>query len=169
MNKKKINEKLATLLNLLKELKEMERGSGMLNIRQNKIRQFMNKTMELYLSVQVAPSLKSETQFKQYLSESANLLNGLIGDLLVYISSIESIVTSIMEEGEWYKVCWRRSALESLKEMYQNTVFEQYFYEINTEDDLDDILERKAKKEGGLAEEEIPTGIPSSHWWWWSE
>ncbi|MGF1490240.1 MAG: hypothetical protein ACFBSE_24380 [Prochloraceae cyanobacterium] len=161
--------KLPTIIDLLKDLKDLERGTETLYLRQDKINYFMDLTMELYLSVQLDPSLKSESQFQEYINESANLLCGVIGDLLLYISSIEKIVTLIMEVGEWRKVCWRRSAIESLKELYQNTVFEQYFSEIDTEDDLDLILESKGKKEGPVSEEEIPDGIPSSHWWWWGE
>ena len=170
ITKKELNKKLADLLDSLKDLKDLERGTETLYLRQDKINYFMDLTMELYLSVQLDPSLKSESQFQEYLNESANLLCGItIWDLLSYISSIESIVKMIMEVGEWRKVCWRRSAIESLKELYKNTVFEQYFDEIDTEDDLDLILESKGKKEGPLSEEEIPDGIPSSHWWWWGE
>ena len=169
ITKEELHNKTASIINLLKELDRLDRGVEMINTRKIKTRQIMDRIFKLYLSVQLDPSLKSESQFQEYLNESANLLCGVIWDLLSYISSIESIVKMIMEVGEWRKVCWRRSAIESLKELYKNTVFEQYFSEIDTEDDLDLILESKGKKEGPVSEEEIPDGIPSSHWWWWGE
>lgn len=169
MNQEQLDKKLTSLINSLKELNVLEMGTDMINIRRTKIREFMDENMDLYLATLAHPSLKSEEQFHKYINETANLLCGVIGDLLLYISSIEKIVTLIMEVGEWRKVCWRRSAVEAVKELYKNTVFEQYFSEIDTEDDLDLILESKGKKEGPVSEEEIPDGIPSSHWWWWGE
>ena len=169
ITKEELHNKTASILNLLKELDRLDRGVEMINTRKIKTRQIMDRIFKFYLSVQLDPSLKSESQFQEYLNESANLLCGVIWDLLSYISSIESIVKMIMEVGEWRKVCWRRSAIESLKELYKNTIFEQYFNEIDTEDDLDLILESKGKKEGPVSEEEIPDGVPLSHWWWWGE
>ena len=87
----------------------------------------------------------------------------------MYVNSIERIAGSILEPGEWEKLFWRRSAIEALKELYQDTVFEQYFYQIEIDEDTEERLEFLSQREGPVSEDDIPKGIPSSHWWWWGE
>ncbi|MGF1485879.1 MAG: hypothetical protein ACFBSE_02075 [Prochloraceae cyanobacterium] len=170
MNKKQFNDKLGTIIYWLKELKAFRLEEDTFSLRENKMRGIMNEIMEVYLAIQADSSLKSDPDFQRFLNDSSILLcRTMISDMPRYISSVERILTFTLEPGEWVKVCWRRSAIEAIKELYPNTVFEQYFSEIDTEDDLDLILESRGKKEGPVSEEEIPNGIPSSHWWWWGE
>jgi len=170
MNKKQFHEKLEIIPDLIKELNGLSLEEKTFPIRRSKTRVIMNQIMEVYLAIQADSPLKSDPIFQRYLNETADLLYGRItADIHLYISSIEKIVALTLEPGEWEKVCWQRSAIEALKELYPNTVFEQYFDEIDTSDDLDERLEFLSKREGPVSKEEIPNGIPSYHWWWWGE
>ena len=170
MNKKQFYEKLESIINSIKELNELSLEDKTISIRKHNMRAVMNEIMEVYLAIQVDSSLKSDSEFERYLNESAKLFYGTItADIHMYIRSIESLLNLISEPGEWEKICWRRSALEALKELYQNTVFEKYLDQIDTDEDFNERLEFLSEREGPVSEEEIPNGIPSSHWWWWGE
>jgi len=50
----------------------------------------------------------------------------MISDMARYISLLEKILILTLQPGEWEKVCWRRSAIEAIKELYPNTVLAAY-------------------------------------------
>ena len=159
----------------LYSLKQAKESKQVKNISEAKIRpselidSFMNEILRLYLFIENQPSYKKDIKYQNFIKNSEYILRRLIYQIVKYILQIESEFDSDFYYAEQWKnrVCWKRSAVEALKEMYKGTFLEQFYYELDTED-LDDSIEMRAHKEGGLKEDQIPKGIPTSHWWWWS-
>ncbi|MET8778852.1 hypothetical protein ABZV58_27935 [Nocardia sp. NPDC004654] len=68
--------------------------------------------------------------------------------------------------GGWFEPSLRRSALQLLCDQYPGVA--NRLSEDNREDlaEIDQTLREVAPDIEPLAEEEIPTGLPESHWWW---
>lgn len=136
---------------------------------------FMAGYFELYLLLRNNPDLKLDSKYKNFIEESQNILGYLTSDLNHYISELEYKTGSTYYGNEWEEiVCLSRSAIEAVKEIYRGTEFEKIYegddpeiLDLDTED-IDDLIEMRAHKEGYLKEEDIPREIPTSHWWWWS-
>lgn len=90
---------------------------------------------------------------------------------------IESLLVSIEDDYEhfevevdfykWPGIPWKRSALEFIFQFFQKTCsrdsdFESWLTE--TDENL-----RQAQSVMGTFDDEVPQGIPHSHWWWWDE
>lgn len=171
MDQKEFHEKLAIIISSIKELNTLNLEEKTFSIRESKMRGVMNKILEIYLAIKVDSDLKSDPVFQHYLDESANLFYGTItADIHMYVNSIERIAGSILEPGEWEKLFWLISAFEAFKELYQGTVFEQYLVDrVEIDEDTEERMELLSQREGPVSKDDIPKGIPSSHWWWWGE
>ena len=172
MNTEQFQAHLELILNLIQKTEELQETK---TITETKVRreqltnQFMSRILELYLAIKTSSTSSTlSAKYKTYIEKSEYSLRSLISELISYINATEDKLRSTFYDKEWEEIiCRRRSAIEALKEMYESTFFAQFYYELDTED-LDDSIEMRAHKEGGLKEEQIPKGIPTSHWWWWS-
>jgi hypothetical protein len=139
--------------------------------RRTEVRAFMDGLLNLYLALKADLSIEVEPQFQNYLRESADLLTWITFDIGIFISEINQALRELFYSDEWFGICRNRSAVEALRELYQNTnLGEHLSVEPNLSDldtrDLDGEIRLKGE-EGFLSQEQIPAGIPSSHWWWW--
>ena len=171
MNKEEFENHLDSTLRLLEKAKELRYSddSTLVETEQKRLTDFfMDEVTKLYLATKTSSSYK-DAKYREFVRNSAYILNKLSSEIVDYIIKTENEVTGSFYYAEQWenRVCWRRSAIEALKEIYKNTSFEKFYYELDTED-LDDSIEMRAHKEGGLKEDQIPKGIPTSHWWWWS-
>ena len=178
MNQNQLHKYLALILRLLKETEAIRKAKPVTETgseREQITDQFMSRYLELYLLTRNNPDLKLDEKYRDFIEQSQHLLRGLRFELNRYVSEIESRLRTIFEYNEWEAIiCPRRSAVEAVKEMYRGTSFEEFYEGENPEalildtEDLDDSIEMRAHKEGYLKEDQIPKGIPTSHWWWWS-
>ena len=69
------------------------------------------------------------------------------------------------EEGDWYEISMRRSALQSLMDDYAGTPADGI---VETEDieELDEVLRRVGPNQPPVPPEFVPRGLPEHHWWW---
>lgn len=171
MNKQVLYQDLERLLTVLRMLhpcsanyRNIERRTG--------VRAFMDGLLNLYLALKADPSIETEPQFQNYLRESADLLTRITFGIGIFISEINQALREPFYSDEWFGICRNRSAVEALRELYQNTNLGEH---LSVEPDLSDLDTRdldgeirlKGEKEGFPSQEQIPAGIPSSHWWWW--
>ena len=178
MNQEQFHKHLALILRLLKETEAIRKAKPVTETgseREQITDQFMSRYLELYLLIKNDPDLKLDEKYRDFIAESQYLLKGLTFELNRYVSEIENRLRTTFYYNEWEGIiCPGRSAVEAVKEMYQGTAFEEFYegdnpdaLDLNTED-LDLSIEMRAHKEGYLKEDQIPKGIPTSHWWWWS-
>ena len=178
MDKEQFCNHLELILNLLKETKSIRKTKPITETsseRKQVTNQFMSRYLELYLSIKNNLSLKSDEKYQNFIEQSKYFLSHLTSELNRYVVELEKRTNSIYYDNEWETiVCPSRSAIEAVKEIYQDTSFKEFYEGENPEalildtEDLDDSIEMKAHKEGYLKEDQIPKGIPTSHWWWWS-
>lgn len=178
MNKEQFYKDLELISGLLEKTKTIKKTKTV-DERWEEIKRltarFMSKYLALYLLLKSNPDLKLDPKYKDFIAKSQHFLRSLVFELDDYVTYIENRLSSMFYSDEWETVvCPCRSAVEAVKEMYQGTAFEEFYkgdnpdaLDLNTED-LDDSIEMRAHKEGYLKEDQIPKGIPTSHWWWWS-
>ena len=178
MNKEQFYEYLKIILRFLNEIKQIRKyysGTETYSERKQLTDQFMTKYYYLYKLLRNYPDLKFDSEYKDFIKQSEDILGYLTTDLNRYISELEDRTGSIFYSNEWEGIiCPRRSAIEAVKEMYRGTSFERVYegddpeiLDLDTEE-LDELIEMKGEKEGYLKENQIPREIPASHWWWWS-
>jgi len=71
MDKKQFNDKLATIIYWLKELKAFRLEEDTFSLRENKMMGIMNEIMEVYLAIKADSSLKSDPNFQRFLNDSS--------------------------------------------------------------------------------------------------
>jgi hypothetical protein len=139
---------------------------------------FMRALLNLYLELQLNPSIQTMFEFQNFLKKSSPLIARMSNQIIYFEMNIPNLfddeAASEYYYDPWPEVCWRRSAFEALKELYQDTKDPELTIclDPSNEDfdpeDIDFIINEKAFS-APIAENEIPAGIPRSHWWWWGE
>jgi hypothetical protein len=136
---------------------------------------FMQKLLHVYLLLKRDPSLFEVQELQNFLRESApRLAGGIARHITKFQMEIEDLFSQDPDYDPWEQVCYRRSAFEALRELYQDTQDPELkrCLDLSNEDwnpeDIDFIIEQKAVPEP-IAESNIPAGMPRSHWWWWGE
>lgn len=108
----------------------------------------------------------TDSEIKTFLSETSSLMNAASLTLHRYLFATEVMLTNEFYGDEWISVCKRRSNIEFLRNLYHDVFDPDWNFFLNCEN-LDDMLQQKGDFEGRLPEDQIPEGIPTSHWWWW--
>ncbi|WP_017660508.1 hypothetical protein [Baaleninema simplex] len=65
--------------------------------------------------------------------------------------------------------CWAVSALHFLNELFPNPGNEKLYWEPIDIEEVEKDVAFWLNRVGSVRPNDIPPGIPSSHWWWWSE
>ena len=162
MNQETLYQKIERLFCTLKALREQYKTID----TWAETRQFMDDIVDIYIALKTNPSIEEDTKFQDYIRESAIELTSCTDYIYDFIFKMEQDLCYTFYSNEWIGICWRRSAVEAIKEMYQNTCFEEHFTDLDTEE-IDDHIKAKGEYEGYIPQAQIPIGIPSSHWWWW--
>jgi hypothetical protein len=79
--------------------------------------------------------------------------------------SRDGLLQEFLFPDQWPRACERRSAVQFLIDLYRGLASPSVLQQLDTEQ-VDWLLRRKGKIEGLLRPDEIPDGIPASHWWW---
>jgi hypothetical protein len=66
---------------------------------------------------------------------------------------------------QWPCALERRSAVQFLIDLYRGLAPPGVLEQVDTEE-MDELLRHRGAWEGFLTPDEIPEGIPASHWWW---
>jgi hypothetical protein len=138
---------------------------------------FMMDLLNTYCLLNLDSSLIKTQKMQEFLQESAPKIAPLaflnIGD---FQTDIEDLFSQDTDYDPWPEVCKRRSAFEALRELFHDTQYsdlKEYLdlsspnQDFNPED-IDYVIEYRAIPKP-VSDDEIPEGIPRSHWWWWGE
>lgn len=92
--------------------------------------------------------------------------------VLDFVSRTSTIAGGARDD-EQFEVSWRRSAIQLLLDQHA-AVFEelepvQRETVVDLIDSIDFELRRMGRDYGRLPDDELPRGLPASHWWWWPE
>jgi hypothetical protein len=167
---KVVQDCLAMLLDLVETPSSDEMGAA------SATRVFMKKLFHVYLLVKKNPALQENSAYQSFLQSSVLLLGRAEDGIIGFKIGIENLFNIDPTYNPWPEVCWRRSAFEALKEMYQFTLgthFQEENIDLSLDDydteDIDYMIDGYALSGGPISEDRIPVGIPHSHWWWWGK
>jgi hypothetical protein len=158
-----------------KELTKLCSPSESLSQRDNTY-SFMMNLLHTYCLLKLNPPLNEEKELQDFLQESAIGVACISYPLIKFQADIEPLFTLDPDYDPWLEVCTRRSALEVLRELYQDTQHTSLRESLASSDpnevfnpeDVDELIEAWAISEP-VSNDNIPAGIPRSHWWWWGE
>jgi hypothetical protein len=172
--KDSLQEQASSCIHLLCELDTLEWNDK--TSAPGTIRLFMSALLELYLTIQREPALQETSTYQDFLQSSAPLIARAQDHIIDYEIGIKDLLPNDPYFDPWPTVCWRLSAYQAFLEMYQftqETDLKEYLNLSNEDfnpEDIDDWVEGYIMRDGGTVDEdEIPVGIPRSHWWWWGE
>jgi hypothetical protein len=79
--------------------------------------------------------------------------------------SRDGLLQEFLFHDQWPRALERRSAVQFLIDLYRGLAPPGVLEQLDTEE-VDWLLRRTGETEGFLSLDEIPDGIPASHWWW---
>jgi hypothetical protein len=100
-----------------------------------------------------------------FVSATADGVNAVWAGVRSFADDLEALVRDTFVGDEWLQAMERRSALQFLLDAYAQTPLAERFPYLEV-GDLDELLRHRGQTEGFLRDEDIPDGVPESHWWW---
>jgi hypothetical protein len=100
----------------------------------------------------------------RFLRESGDAFARVAGKVRVFSARTQDLAENA-DDGDWYEVSMRRSALQSLLDDYAGTPAAKVLFHEDMED-LDEALREFGPGQPPVPPHVIPRGIPHSHWWW---
>jgi hypothetical protein len=150
------------LMHTFSESKNMEHDYGIAY-------KFLDNFLKLYLTLQCHPQLKETNEYQEFIQKSIPSILMMSLSIGQYqINLYESLIPDEYYEADNYEVYWRRSAIQAVKEIYQDIPdcdLQHYFSESFDCEDMDGEI--AAGLCGIGLKNTIPVGIPRTHWWWW--
>jgi hypothetical protein len=168
-------EKLLQQYSQMSEQEQLEIYRPYDRVQTGIVGRFMWKFYELYLTLRNNPILMETKELQDFIQESALYIRWMIQYICRFQRRIESLLleNSVIPPAECLvtpEMCQRRSAIEALRELYQDIPDPELTACFASEDfdseDVDILLGTPWRREP-FQEDEIPTNIPPSHWWWW--
>lgn len=130
-------------------------------------RWFMSAIYEVGRALHVHPQWSAQPAWRDFVARSAPVLSGRILVFSTFYRESTDVLERAWEWGdEWLGVCRDWSSAQFVRELYGDKL-EQPFHYFSEEDDYLDDLRTQGEKHGPLRPQDIPEGIPPSHWWWW--
>lgn len=130
-------------------------------------RWFMNAIYEAGRALQLHPEWATQPAWRNFIEASAPILAKRILEFSRFYQDSTDVLEREWEFGEeWSGVCRDWSSAQFVRELYGDKL-EQQFHYFSDEDDYLDDLRTQGEKHGPLRSQDIPEGIPPSHWWWW--
>ncbi|HEV7681139.1 MAG TPA: hypothetical protein VGO68_03380 [Pyrinomonadaceae bacterium] len=157
-------EELSTLLNsMLEDLAAMSHG-GPVGKLEEEADLFMINLFRLGVELHSNPSLGASEEYERFLEVSSEGLARVLPHLNYFIDRFRSKLYG-GSIWDWKAIAEKRSGLAFLFELYRDTPFAEFlpFVEMNN---VDTAVRTQAAFEGYVRPEEIPAGLPVSHWWW---
>jgi hypothetical protein len=125
---------------------------------------FLLGLARLALALEREPPLGDDGAVRDFLTSTGGDLRGAIGGIDVFAYETRSRLDELLDPGDWAAISRRRSALQFLRDLYAGTPLED---DLPSLAELDQRLRERCGGEGFLESDEIPEGMPESHWWWW--
>lgn len=125
---------------------------------------FFDDVYELGKLLVVEPRLTATPELTQFVEDSVPALREHHVDLMFFPGSVVRRFHGIWEGPEWEQLCVARSGLQFFVDLFSGALADNL---ADFDTGYVDELIRERGHEGHLADDEIPRGIPRSHWWWW--
>lgn len=158
-----------SLLNELRLLQEARALPAGAERRFDAVGEFLNGLVEIGRVLSEDPELLGDADVELFRQESGQLLTSLHAAVDRYRANTAHDAYGVWEDVvQSDRLLRRRSALAFLGELYEGTAYEG-FPDLLEFDELDDLIRDRGRSNGRPRDEEVPTGIPRSHWWWFGD
>jgi hypothetical protein len=119
--------------------------------------------VRLYDSIAQTSPVAPE-RLQRFRRESGESLASFGNKITAYVQRA-IILAEGANDDEWYELCMRRSAIQSLLDDYTGLPVAAL---VDPSDvlDLDAEMRRVGAEQGPVPEAFVPKGLPESHWWW---
>jgi hypothetical protein len=149
----------ATLPALLAHLAEVRPGRP-LDEQDDHVRAYLNGLFDVGRARYLYPELAERQDMALFRRETGTLLTAASTAVMRYMIDTENALDGPWESDESLRVARRRSSIAFLADLTSPG------WQPDTSL-LDERLRARWEGEGGLAApDEIPEGVPPSHWWW---
>jgi hypothetical protein len=107
---------------------------------------------------------RGEPPDREFIADSAARLAASWVGVLRFRDGLLDWLRDSFVADEWLQSCERRTALQFLADWYADSPGLR-LQELEL-DRNDELMRHRGETEGFLLEEQIPDGVPPSHWWW---
>lgn len=127
----------------------------------------MHAALRLGIAMDSDPEARCEVDVRNQIESQGRRLGTLLHLLTYYIARWEQRFWGEFT-SRWLDLCYGRSGLEYLQCIYGSDALSRDGDCLDADElaDLDRHIRDLMEHEGGIAEENIPRGVPASHWWW---
>jgi len=125
---------------------------------------WMDDAYEIGTVIAMSAGLRSDARLRRYVEDATPVLHEQAINLSFYPDFVESRFSGSWEYNEWTQLCGARSEIEFFRELFREAA-PDIIGMIECRN-LDEVI-RARGHEGHLEDDEIPSGVPVSHWWWW--
>jgi hypothetical protein len=102
---------------------------------------------------------------RAFRARSAELLEQLGGHTANVVTDAEDLAGRAVEGDAWSRLSMLRSAIQSLLDDYAGTGVPALIDPADVAE-LDERLRELAPEQHPVPQEDMPRGLPVSHWWW---
>jgi hypothetical protein len=125
---------------------------------------FVERLYEVGRALELQP--EALASWRRFRDETAPRVVANAGGLSRYAHGTDARLHETFQVGdEWLIISRRRSALAFLTALYEGTELDEWRSDLEPAD-IDELLRHRCKTDGYVAPDDVPEGIPSSHWWW---
>jgi hypothetical protein len=111
-------------------------------------------------------ALRYEPAFTAYVDACAPVLSRHRHSLAEIVDDVRRPISGALEGDEWFIACERRSAIESLREVFAESDIEAELARNLDTQALDDRMRAIGEVEGPVDPKRVPRDVPERHWWW---
>jgi hypothetical protein len=154
---------IAELLRDLAELPTLGLPDGF--ARQRRAEAFMRRLFDLGRAA--SDSWRASPAGARLAMAGEAALDAIYVDLQLVLAGISGMLWGGWSEGDWEKLCVRRSGLAFFEEFFREAL-ESHEYGPFDALELDERIRARSDDEGYLDFAAVPTGVPATHWWWWA-
>lgn len=126
---------------------------------------FFDDIYHLGLALGIEPRLGVDPELARFIEDTVPVLREHHVDLMFFPGEVVRRFQGIWEYNEWERLCAARSGLQFFVDLFGKTALAENLSDFDT-GYVDDLI-REMGREGHLTDDEIPHGVPRSHWWWW--
>jgi hypothetical protein len=129
---------------------------------------FMYRLVDLGVALAGDPGRRESREVSAFIDETAPHLVRGFDSLGLFAMEIRARSQNdwSADPHRWEELCRRRSAVEFLCELYRETALAELLPEIDNAW-LDEIMRETGVARGHFSREDVPAGMPPTHWWWW--
>lgn len=130
-------------------------------------RWFMSAIYDAGRTLELHPEWATKPAWRDFIEKSAPILVKRMLEFSRFYQDSTDVLERVWEWGEeWIGICRDWSSAQFVRELYGDKLDPPFHYFSENDDYLEE-LRAQGENHGPVRPQDIPEGIPPSHWWWW--